>query len=70
MKQKHLIDLEYMTNNQLDKTIKLTGVIKEKPEIYKHACDGKIMATLFYEPSTRTKMSLQTAMMRLGGKTI
>lgn len=70
MKLKHLIDLEYMTDEQLEKTIKLAGVIKSKPDIYKHACDGKIMATLFYEPSTRTQMSFQTAMMRLGGKVI
>ena len=64
MKQKHLIDLEYMTNEELQQTIRLAGVIKDKPDIYKHACDGKIMATLFYEPSTRTQMSLQTAMLR------
>ena len=70
MKQKHLIDLEHMTKEQLDKTIKLAGVIKQRPEIYKHACDGKILATLFYEPSTRTQMSFQTAMLKLGGKVI
>ncbi len=70
MKQKHLIDLEHMTKEQLDKTIKLAGVIKQRPDMYKHACDGKILATLFYEPSTRTQMSFQTAMLRLGGKVI
>ena len=70
MKHKNLIDLEYMTNEQLEQTIRLAGVIKQRPDVYKHACDGKIMATLFYEPSTRTQMSFQTAMMRLGGKII
>lgn len=70
MKHKNLIDLEYMTREQLEHTIMLAGAIKERPEIYKHACDGKIMATLFFEPSTRTQMSFQTAMMRLGGNTI
>ncbi len=70
MKHKNLIDLEYMTRKQLEHTIMLAGAIKERPEIYKHACDGKIMGTLFFEPSTRTQMSFQTAMMRLGGKTI
>lgn len=70
MKQKNLIDLEYMTTEQLMQTVRLAGVIKEKPEAYNHACDGRIMATLFFEPSTRTQMSFQTAMMRLGGKTI
>lgn len=70
MKLKHLIDLEHLTKEQIDKTVKLAGIIKEKPDIYKHACDGKILATLFYEPSTRTQMSFQTAMLKLGGKVI
>ncbi len=70
MKHKNLIDLEYMTTEQLEQTIRLARIIKDKPDIYKHACDGKIMATLFYEPSTRTQMSFQTAMLRLGGKII
>ncbi len=70
MKHKNLIDLEYMSKEQLEQVIHLAGVIKEKPEAYRHACDGKVMATLFYEPSTRTQMSFQTAMLRLGGRTI
>ncbi len=70
MKHKNLIDLEYLTKEELKQIINLAGVIKSKPEVYKRACDGKIMATLFYEPSTRTQMSFQTAMMRLGGKVI
>ena len=70
MLHKNLIDLEYMTKEQLNQTIKLAGLIKNKPENYKHACDGKILATLFYEPSTRTQMSFQTAMLKLGGKII
>ena len=70
MKQKQLIDLEYMTNDELQQTIRLAGVIKDKPDIYKHACDGKIMATLFYEPSTRTRLSFESAMLRLGGKVL
>ena len=44
--------------------------IKNHPEIYAGACSNKIMATLFYEPSTRTQMSFQTAMLRLGGRLI
>ena len=39
-------------------------------EVYSGACHNKIMATLFYEPSTRTQMSFQTAMLRLGGRLI
>lgn len=70
MKQKHVIDLENLSRAQLEKVIALAEEIKENPEKYSHACDGKILATLFYEPSTRTQMSFQTAMLRLGGKTI
>ena len=70
MEHKNLIDLEYMTKDELEQTIRLAKVIKSRPDVYKHACDGKIMATLFYEPSTRTQMSFQAAMLRLGGKTI
>ena len=44
--------------------------IKNDPAAYAHKCDGKVMATLFYEPSTRTQMSFQTAMIRLGGQII
>jgi aspartate carbamoyltransferase catalytic subunit len=70
MNHRHVIDLEDLTFSQLMQTIELAGKIKENPQDYAHICDGKIMATLFYEPSTRTQMSFQTAMMRLGGKVI
>lgn len=48
----------------------LAHEIKEHPENYRTRCSGKIMATLFYEPSTRTQMSFQAAMLRLGGSII
>lgn len=70
MKHRHVVDLEDLTFAQLQQTVELAGKIKANPERYSHVCDGKIMATLFYEPSTRTQMSFQTAMMRLGGKII
>ena len=70
MKHRHVVDLEDLTFAQLQQTVELAGKIKANPEKYSHVCDGKIMATLFYEPSTRTQMSFQTAMMRLGGKII
>lgn len=70
MKHRHVVDLEDLTFAQLQQTVELAGKIKANPENYSHVCDGKIMATLFYEPSTRTQMSFQTAMMRLGGKII
>lgn len=66
----HLIDLSDYPVSWWTKLIDLGVKIKENPQNYAHECDGKIMATLFYEPSTRTQMSFQTAMLRLGGRII
>ncbi len=70
MKSKHIIDLEDLSANELTEIIKLANEIKERPSDYAEACKGKILATLFYEPSTRTQMSFKTAMLRLGGSVI
>ncbi len=48
----------------------LAGDIEKHPDKYAHACDGKKIATLFYEPSTRTRLSFETAMLNLGGSVI
>ena len=66
----NLIDLNDMPAEWWDKVVSLGGKIADEPEKYAHECDGKIMATLFYEPSTRTQMSFQTAMLKLGGTII
>lgn len=66
----HLIDLNDYPVSWWNKIIELGHDIKNHPQRYTHACDGKIMATLFYEPSTRTQMSFQSAMIRLGGSII
>ncbi|MGN1480442.1 aspartate carbamoyltransferase [Porcipelethomonas sp.] len=66
----HLIDLNDYPVSWWNKIISLGQDIKNHPQRYTHACDGKIMATLFYEPSTRTQMSFQSAMIRLGGSII
>lgn len=65
-----LIDLDRLSRRELDEIIKLAGEIMRNPAKYTDVCHGKIMATLFYEPSTRTQMSFQAAMMRLGGQVI
>ena len=70
MNNKNLIDLEAMSTEQIDKLVKRAKKIMQSPADFRHACDGKILATLFYEPSTRTQMSFQTAMLKLGGRTI
>ena len=56
--------------DELDKVLNLANDIEKNPAKYAHACDGKIMATLFYEPSTRTRLSFESAMLRLGGKVL
>lgn len=66
----HLIDLNDYPVEWWNKIVALGQDIYEHPKRYKQACSGKIMATLFYEPSTRTQMSFQSAMIRLGGSII
>lgn len=66
----HLIDMDDYSVSQWNAIIKLAQDIMRRPEAYAEKCKGKIMATLFYEPSTRTQMSFQTAMIRLGGSII
>ncbi len=66
----HLIDLNDYPVSWWKKVVELGEKIYRSPADYAHVCDGKIMATLFYEPSTRTQMSFQTAMIRLGGQII
>ena len=56
--------------SQWNEIVALAEKIKANPEEYSEKCKGKIMATLFYEPSTRTQMSFQAAMIRLGGSII
>ncbi len=66
----NLIDLNDYPVSWWKSLLQLGHDIKENPEEYSESCKGKIMGTLFYEPSTRTQMSFQTAMLRLGGTII
>ncbi len=70
MQAKDIIDLEHLLPSDLNELVRTAGVIQENPSYFTDHCHGKIMATLFYEPSTRTQMSFQAAMLRLGGKLI
>ncbi|AGX42248.1 aspartate carbamoyltransferase [Clostridium saccharobutylicum] len=65
---KHLIEPMDFTVGELGEIFKLAHQIISCPKEFAHICDGKILATLFYEPSTRTRLSFEAAMMRLGGK--
>jgi len=67
---KHLMSPLDMTVEELDELLALAGDIEANPEKYAHSCDGKILATCFYEPSTRTRLSFESAMMRLGGQVL
>ena len=64
---KHLIDIKDLTVNEIDELIKVAKDIIANPEKYSEKCKGKILATLFFEPSTRTRLSFESAMLRLGG---
>ena len=67
---RHLIDPLDFTREETDRLLTLAEQILANPADYAHACDGKILATLFYEPSTRTRLSFESAMMRLGGQVL
>lgn len=67
---RNLIDLNDFTIDEWEEIIQLAKDIQQNPAKYQDYCKRKIMATLFYEPSTRTQMSFQTAMYRLGGEVI
>ena len=66
----HLIDLADHPVSWWNGLLELGQEIMKNPALYANSCRGKIMGTLFYEPSTRTQMSFQTAMLRLGGTII
>ena len=65
---RHLMSPLDFTTEELDQIFDLANDIERNPVKYAHACDGKILATCFYEPSTRTRLSFESAMTRLGGR--
>ena len=67
---KHLMSPLDFSTEELENLFSLAGDIEKNPAKYAHACDGKILATCFYEPSTRTRLSFESAMTRLGGQVI
>ena len=70
MQSRHLLDLSDFSRTEWEEIIHLAGDISRDMDSFYGVCRGKILATLFYEPSTRTQMSFQTAMLRLGGRII
>lgn len=67
---KSLIDILQLTTEEIDELIARATKIIEDPAAYAHKCDGKILATLFFEPSTRTRLSFESAMLSLGGQVL
>ena len=67
---RHLISPLDLSIEELDEILTLGQKIMKDPEKYSHVCEGKKLATLFYEPSTRTRLSFEAAMLNLGGKVL
>ena len=67
---RHLIDPLDFNMEETGRLLELAASILQRPGDYAHCCDGKILATLFFEPSTRTRLSFESAMLRLGGQVL
>lgn len=67
---RHLMSPLDFSVDELDKLLDLANDIEKYPNKYAHACEGKKLATCFYEPSTRTRLSFEAAMLNLGGSVL
>lgn len=67
---RHLMSPLDFSVEELGRLLDLARDIEKNPAKYAHACDGKVLATLFYEPSTRTRLSFESAMIHLGGQVL
>lgn len=66
----NLINILDLSKDEIDELIKIADNIMKAPELYREKCKNKIMATLFFEPSTRTRLSFESAMLSLGGQVL
>ena len=67
---RHVMSPLDLSVEELEHIMKLAADMEKNPEKYAHVCDGMKLATLFYEPSTRTRLSFETAMLNMGGNVI
>ena len=67
---RHLMSPLELSVDEFDKLLDLANDIEKYPQKYAHACEGKKLATCFYEPSTRTRLSFEAAMLNLGGSVL
>ena len=70
IKIKNLLNSEDLTKEDLYEIVDLANEIVKSPSDFSHVCDGKLLGTLFFEPSTRTRLSFESAMNRLGGSVV
>lgn len=70
LKGRHLIDPQDLSVDELETIFELAEDIIDKPEDFSTLCQGRILGSLFYEPSTRTRLSFESAMYRLGGQVV
>ncbi len=67
---RNLVNILDLSTEEIDGLVKLASDIIERPEVYADSCKGKILGALFFEPSTRTRLSFTSAMMSLGGQVL
>ena len=67
---RHLLNPLDFSVGEIEQLLDLASDIEKNPDRYAHVCDGKKIATLFYEPSTRTRLSFEAAMLNLGGSVL
>src|SRR5450759_1881335 len=70
LKGRHLLDPTDFSPGELDEIFDFADQIIQSPAQFNHLCDSSILATLFYEPSTRTRFSFEAAMLRLGSNAV
>ncbi|MHA1754554.1 MAG: aspartate carbamoyltransferase [Candidatus Odinarchaeia archaeon] len=70
LKSRDLISIKNITREEIDEIIKTSEAIQNNPEKFKGVLKGRILGALFFEPSTRTRISFESAMKRLGGKVV
>ena len=67
---RNLVNILDLSTEEIDELVKVASDILDNPELYTNSCRGKILGTLFFEPSTRTRLSFTSAMMGLGGNVL
>lgn len=70
LKERNLLTIDDLSNPEMETVFALADEMESAPRAYSELCKGFVMASLFYEPSTRTRLSFETAMLKLGGSVV